>query len=68
MQINEFLSPDAAHCQTLSTLSAAVELGTNAIMKCLGGDALSTQQYGKELTKADISEALAARLAARLGV
>jgi hypothetical protein len=62
------LSNNIAHGQNLSILSAAVKLGSEAILKILGGDHTSSTLNGVFLTEQDIQEALAARIAKHLAI
>lgn len=62
------LSPNVAHAITAQALTAAVELGTEAIRKCLGTDEVSSTLGGQVFTDEDIRSALTARLSKKLGV
>ncbi|MNB95679.1 hypothetical protein D3C81_280290 [compost metagenome] len=62
------LSNNVAHGQNLSILSAAVELGAEAILRILGTEHTSSTLNGVFLTKQDIQEALAARIAKQLAI
>lgn len=64
----ESVSANVAHSQTLKNLTALTELGTCAVMRCLGTDEAADTLNGVQLTKEDIQEALAARLASNLGI
>ena len=64
----ESVSANVAHSQTLKNLSSAVELGTCALMQCLGTDEAADSINGRQLAKEDISEALAARFASKLAI
>jgi hypothetical protein len=66
--LKQRLSPNAAHAQNVHVLSAAIELGTAAILECLGTDEASNQVGGVQLTTPEIQTALTARLAKNLGV
>lgn len=60
------VSPNVAHSNNLQVLGASVEVGAEAIARCLGTDEVSNQLEGAELTVAEIQEALAARLSKKL--
>lgn len=62
------LSNNVAHGQNLSILSAAVELGAEAILRLLGTEHTSSTLNGVFLTKQDIQEALAGRIAKHLAI
>ncbi|WDS62205.1 hypothetical protein [Pseudomonas phage D6] len=62
------LSNNVAHGQSLSILSAAVELGAEAILRILGTEHTSSTLNGVFLTKQDVQEALAARIAKQLAI
>ncbi|MCY1439386.1 hypothetical protein D9M71_556200 [compost metagenome] len=62
------LSNNVAHGQSLSILSASVELGAEAIQRILGTEHTSSTLNGVFLTKQDIQEALAARIAKQLAI
>lgn len=62
------LSNNVAHGQSLSILTASVELGAEAILRILGTEHTSSTLNGVFLTKQDIQEALAARIAKQLAI
>lgn len=62
------LSNNVAHGQNLQILAAAVELGAEAILRNLGTEHSSSTVNGVFLTKQDIQEALAARIAKHLAI
>lgn len=62
------LSNNVAHGQNIAVLSAAVELGTEAILRSLGSETSSATLNGEFLSKQDIQEALAARIAKQLNI
>jgi len=62
------LSNNVAHAQNLQLLAAAVDLGTEAILRILGTEHTSSTINGVFLTKQDIQEALAARIAKHLAI
>lgn len=62
------LSPNVAHAATTQALTAAVELGAEAIRNCLGTDEVSSTLNGQVFSDDDIRQALTARLSKKLGV
>jgi len=62
------LSPNVALANNLEVLTASVELGAEAICRCLGSEEVSSQLDGVEQSPAEIQEALSARLAVKLGI
>lgn len=62
------LSNNVAHGQNLQILSAAVNLGAEAILRILGTEHSSSTLNGVFLSKQDIQEALAARIAKHLAI
>ncbi len=61
------VSPNVAHAVTTQALAGAVQLGTEAIMRILGSEEVSSTLNGRTLSENDVREALAARLAKKLG-
>jgi hypothetical protein len=61
-------SNNVAHGQNLAILSAAVQLGAEALVRSLGGDDSSATLNGEFLTPQDLQEALAARIAKQLAI
>lgn len=62
------LSNNVAHGQSLAILTAAVELGAEAILRILGTEHTASTLNGVFLTKQDIQEALASRIATQLAI
>lgn len=62
------LSNNVAHGQNLAVMQAAVELGTEAIMRSLGNENSASTLGGEFISKQDIQEALAARIAKQLNI
>lgn len=62
------LSPNVAHAVNTQVLTAAVELGAEAIRNCLGTDEVSSTFNGEVFSDDDIRTALSARLAKKLGI
>lgn len=60
-------SNNVIHGQNLAVLAAAVELGTEALLRSLGGDTSATTFEGEFITKEDIQAALVARINKFLG-
>lgn len=61
-------SNNVVHEQNLQILSAMVELGAEAIQRILGTEETASTLNGVFLTKQDIQEALASRIAKQLAI
>jgi hypothetical protein len=61
------LSNNVVHSQNVAVLTAAVELGGEAIVQSLGNETSSPSLDGEFLTKQDIQAALIARVVKHLG-
>lgn len=61
------LSDNVTHSQNLTILTAAVTLGTEAVMRALGSETEATTLDETFLTEADIQTAITARICKHLG-
>ncbi|MOA07784.1 hypothetical protein D3C78_1275020 [compost metagenome] len=60
-------SNNVVHSQNLAVLTAAAELGAEAVLRSLGGENAAATLEGEYLTKEDIQAAIIGRMCKYLG-